>query len=337
MESKSTVVSGARPTGRLHIGNYFGSLKNWVEIQNQNKFSCYFFIADLHSLTTSYEKPSLIGENLFDVFIDFLSVGLDPAKSTLFLQSKIPQHSELYLLYSMITPVSWLERNPTVKDMIRDLDIHENVNLGLLGYPVLQASDITLYKGDFVPIGKDQLPHLEITREIVRRFNTLYGNVFPEPQEMLTDNPYLIGLDGKKMSKSLGNTIHVTANAEEVWGAVKNAITDPGRVYRKDPGHPEICNVYKYYKVFSPETLPSLKADCESGVIGCIDCKKKLSAIITDYLLPFYEKKMQLTSSNDSKNNVKDYLIEGTLKAKKVAEATMQEIMEIFHFEVKNG
>lgn len=331
------MVSGARPTGRLHIGNYFGSLKNWVRIQEENQFDCYFFIADLHSLTTAYQDPVSVGNNLLPVFVDLLSIGLDPEKSILFLQSAIPQHSELYLLYSMITPVSWLERNPTVKDMVRDLEISENVNLGLLGYPVLQASDITLYKGDFVPIGKDQLPHLEITREIVRRFNSLYGPVFPEPQELLTDNPYLIGLDGRKMSKSLGNTIHLTASAEEVWESVKNAVTDPGRVYRKDPGHPEICNVYKYYQVFSPEMLPSLKEDCEKATIGCMDCKKKLSALIANYLKPFYEKKISLTSSESSMDLVHDYLREGCKKASTKAIATMQEIKNIFHFEVKHG
>jgi tryptophanyl-tRNA synthetase len=333
---KLRVVSGARPTGRLHIGNYFGSLKNWVRIQNENQYDCYFFIADWHSLTTAYENPSLVGDNLFSVFVDMLSVGLDPEKSTLFLQSLIPQHSELFLIYSMITPVSWLERNPTVKEMIRDLDIHENVNLGLLAYPVLQASDITLYKGNFVPIGKDQLPHLEITREIVRRFNTFYGNVFPEPMELLTDNPYLIGLDGRKMSKSLGNTIPITSNTEEIWEIVKNAVTDPGRVYRKDPGHPEICNVYKYYQVFAPESLGDLKTNCENASIGCMDCKKKLSSTISSYLLPFYEKKMQLTSSEQSKKQVREYLIEGSEKAKKIAISTIQEIKDIFHFEVKN-
>jgi tryptophanyl-tRNA synthetase len=236
----------------------------------------------------------------------------------------------------MITPVSWLERNPTVKDMIRDLGIHENVNLGLLAYPVLQASDITLYKGNFVPIGKDQLPHLEITREIVRRFNSFYGNVFPEPQELLTDNPYLIGLDGRKMSKSLGNTIPITASSTEIWEIVKNAVTDPGRVYRKDPGHPEICNVFKYYQVFAPNDLAELKTDCENAMIGCMDCKKKLSSTISDYLAPFYEKKMQLTSTEESKKQVRDCLISGSEKAKKIAFSTIQEIKDIFHFEVKN-
>jgi tryptophanyl-tRNA synthetase len=331
---KLKVVSGARPTGRLHIGNYFGSLKNWVCIQNENKFDCFFFIADWHSLTTAYENPAQVGDNLFPVFVDMLSVGLDPTRSTLFLQSCIPQHSELFLIYSMITPVSWLERNPTVKDMVRDLGIHENVNLGLLGYPVLQASDITLYKGNFVPIGKDQLPHLEITREIVRRFNALYGNVFPEPQELLTDNPYLIGLDGRKMSKSLGNTIPVTASEEEIWGAVKNAVTDPERVYRKDPGHPQICNVYKYFQVFFPEYLPSLREECEKAVIGCMDCKKKLAQTITQHLLPFYEKKLTLTASEATKQRVREQLFEGSVRASVIAKETMKEIKDIFHFEV---
>lgn len=186
MSQLKRVVSGARPTGRLHMGNYFGSLKNWVQIQNSRQYDCYFFVADLHSLTTAYENPKDVGNRLFDMYCEMLAIGLDPEKSILFFQSQIPQHSELFLFFSMITPISWLERNPTVKDMIRDLDLKDNVNFGLIGYPVLQASDIALYKGDFVPIGKDQLPHLEITREIVRRFNYLYGETFPEPKELLT-------------------------------------------------------------------------------------------------------------------------------------------------------
>jgi len=334
MSQLKRVVSGARPTGRLHMGNYFGSLKNWVQIQNSCQHDCYFFIADLHSLTTAYENPKDVGNRLFDMYCEMLAIGLDPEKSILFFQSQIPQHSELFLFFSMITPISWLERNPTVKDMIRDLDLKDNVNFGLIGYPVLQASDIALYKGDFVPIGKDQLPHLEITREIVRRFNYLYGETFPEPKELLTDIPVLAGLDGKKMSKSLENTIYLTATEEEIDICVKKAVTDPGRVYRQDKGHPAICNVYKYHALFSPDRQEELKVACQEATIGCAECKKNLKLILNQFITPFREKKDSLINSPETKNRLMEQLRISQQKAQEEALRVITEVKQLFHFEV---
>lgn len=334
MNRKSRVVSGARPTGRLHLGNYFGSLKNWVRVQNTNQYDCFFFIADLHSLTTAYEKAAETGERLLDMYCEMLAIGLNPEQSTIFIQSQIPQHSELFLYFSMITPISWLERNPTVKDMIRDYDLKDNVNFGLIGYPVLQASDIALYKGEYVPVGKDQLPHLEITREIVRRFNNLYGNVFPEPKELLTDTPCLSGLDGKKMSKSLGNTIYLTSSEEEIENSVKMAVTDPARVYRKDKGHPEVCNVYKYHILFTPEKGEELNTACREATIGCSECKNQLKNTLNQFLGPFREKKYDLLATSNKKANLLDLLMENQKKAQKEALSVIDEIKHLFHFEV---
>lgn len=334
MSQLKRVVSGARPTGRLHIGNYFGALKNWVQIQNAHQYDCYFFIADLHSLTTAYENPQEVGDRLWNIYTEMLSIGLDPNQSVIFFQSQIPQHAELFLFFSMITPISWLERNPTVKDMIRDYDLKDNVNFGLIGYPVLQASDIALYKGDFVPIGKDQLPHLEITREIVRRFNYLYGETFPEPKELLADIPCLSGLDGKKMSKSLGNTIYLTATEEEIENCVKQAVTDPGRVYRQDKGNPEICNVYKYHFLFEPQKQEELSQACKEATIGCAECKKNLKQVLNQFIAPFREKKSSFNASSGIKKQMLDQLRLNQEKAQKIALTVIQEVKSKFHFEV---
>lgn len=327
------VVSGVRPTGRLHLGNYVGTLQNWVKLQNSPEYDCYFFVADWHSLTTGYERANEIGSNLMNVFMDLLAIGIDPDKAVLFLQSSVPGHSELFLIYSMITPMGWLERNPTVKEMVRDYDLKEQVNFGLLGYPVLQAADITLYKGEYVPIGKDQLPHLELTREIVRRFQNLYGNVFPEPQELLTEHPVLKGLDGRRMSKTLGNTIPVISSKEEVWEAVKNAVTDPARVYKNDPGHPEICNVYHYFQSFFQKEAKEfcISEACSKGAIGCMDCKRKLSELLSTMLDPFYQKKQTLLSDV---SKVREVILEGNKKANGVAQQTIDEIKTMFQFTV---
>ncbi len=328
------IVSGVRPTGRLHLGNYVGTLKNWVKLQNEEEYECFFFVADWHSLTTGFEHAEQVGCNLFNVFYDLMAIGLDPERSALFLQSAISGHSELFLIYSMITPMGWLERNPTVKEMVRDYDIKEHINYGLIGYPVLQAADITLYKGEYVPIGKDQLPHLELTREIVRRFNHLYGSIFPEPKELLTDFPVLKALDGRRMSKTLGNAIPVVASEQEIWSAVKSAVTDPSRVYRNDPGHPDICNVYHYFEVFFKNEARSmdLQESCIKGAIGCMDCKKKLSALLNGMLLPFYERKQLLMQEPEK---VKEMIETCNTKADRIARKTIQEIKEKFGFKVE--
>jgi len=331
VDEKKIVVSGVRPTGRLHLGNYIGTLKNWVNLQNTSKYKCYYFVADLHSLTTSYRDPKVVGDSLLDIFMELMAIGIDPSKSTLFLQSAIKEHCELFVLFSMVTPVSWLERNPTVKEMIRDYDIKENVNFGLLGYPVLQAADITLYKGNYVPIGKDQLPHLELTREIVRRFNSIYGYFFPEPEALLTDIPYLPGLDGRKMSKSIGNTISITASENEIWNAVKNAVTDPARVYKTDKGHPEICNVFKYYEVFDKDRVSEIKKNCEEANIGCTDCKKMLTQVLSDIIKPIRERKLEIIEKERKEGFVKNIIISGTKEAELAAKETINEIMDRFH------
>jgi tryptophanyl-tRNA synthetase len=327
------VVSGVRPTGRLHLGNYVGTLQNWVKLQNTPEYDCFFFVADWHSLTTGYEHANEIGSKIMNVFMDLLAIGLDPEKATLFLQSSVPGHSELFLIFSMITPMGWLERNPTVKEMVRDYDLKEQVNLGLLGYPVLQAADITLYKGEYVPIGKDQLPHLELSREIVRKFQYLYGNIFPEPKELLTDHPVLKGLDGKRMSKTLGNTIPVISSKDEIWEAVKNAITDPARVYKTDPGHPEICNVYHYYTTFFQKEANEamLSEECSKGAIGCMDCKRKLTDLLSKMLDPFYQKKQCLLNEPA---RVRDLIREGNEKANLISQQTIDEVKTLFQFTV---
>ncbi|MCK5848344.1 MAG: tryptophan--tRNA ligase [Caldisericia bacterium] len=330
------IVSGVRTTGRLHLGNYLGSLKNWVDIQNEKKFECFWFLANYHALTTGFEKPQLAGDFLFPLYADLMAIGLDPDESTIFIQSDIPGHSELFLIFSMITPLGWVERNPTVKDMIRDYDVKSNVTYGLLGYPVLQAADIALYKGDMVPVGKDQLPHLELSREVVRRFNNLYGNFFPEPQSKLTDVPLLNGLDGKKMSKSLNNTIYLTSSEEEIEKAVKSAITDPGRVYRKDPGTPEVCNIFSYYKIFAPEHVEEIRKECETAGIGCSQCKKRMMGILSGIISPFREKKEELINTKAGKDRIYTSIFEGRKKAQEVASNTINEIKDIFHFEVKH-
>jgi tryptophanyl-tRNA synthetase len=334
--SAKRIVSGARTTGRLHIGNYLGSLQNWVQIQNENTYDCFWFLANYHALTTDYEDPQRAGDHLIELYADLLSIGLDPKKSTIFIQSDIPGHAELFLIFSMITPIGWVERNPTVKEMIRDYDLKANVTHGLLGYPILQAADIALYKGDFVPVGKDQLPHLEISREIVRRFNNLYGNVFPEPKEKLTEVPLLKGLDGKKMSKSLQNTIFLTASEKEIESAVKSAVTDPGRVYRTDPGNPEICNVFSYYQILDPNSVEEIAKECKSAAIGCSQCKKRMMKVLNDFVSPIREKKDDLMNTPQGKAMILDSIEKGRTKAQTVANQTIQEIKEIFHFEVKH-
>jgi tryptophanyl-tRNA synthetase len=333
---KKRIVSGARTTGRLHIGNYLGSLKNWVQIQNENTYDCFWFLANYHALTTDYANPQNAGDQLIELYADLLAIGLDPDRSTIFIQSDVPGHAELFLIFSMITPIGWVERNPTVKEMIHDYDLKTNVTHGLLGYPILQAADIALYKGHFVPVGKDQLPHLELSREIVRRFNHLYGEFFPEPQEKLTEVPLLKGLDGKKMSKSLRNTIFLTATEKEIEIAVKSAITDPGRVYRTDPGKPEICNVFSYYQILDPLSVEEIREGCKSASLGCVQCKKHMMKVLNDFIAPIRDKKNDLMNTPEGRSTIQYSIQNGKAKAQMVAKQTIQEIKELFHFEVKH-
>jgi tryptophanyl-tRNA synthetase len=324
---RKRVLSGMRPSGKLHLGHYIGVLRNWKKLQEEN--DCFFFAADWHALTTEYDNTSIIRESVDDMIIDWMASGIDPAKATLFTQSHVPEHAELHLLLSMITPLSWLERNPTYKEQLREITQRDLQTYGFLGYPVLQAADILMYDASLVPVGIDQLPHLELTREIARRFNFLYRETFVIPDPHLTDTPKLMGLDNRKMSKSYGNAILLSDTAEEVWAKVKPMVTDPARVRRSDPGTPEICNVYSYHKIFSDEeTIAKAAHGCRTAGIGCIECKKWMYEGMEKALKPIREERKRIVESGVS---IRDVLDEGTEKAKKVAAAKMSEVRDAVH------
>jgi tryptophanyl-tRNA synthetase len=317
-----------RSTGKLHLGNYVGALENWVRMQE--KYDCFFFIADWHALTTDYADTSRIKENSVEVLLDWLAAGLDPDKCVMFIQSHIPAHAELHLLFSMITPLGWLERVPTYKeqrDNIKDKDL---ATYGFLGYPVLQSADILLYKGDFVPVGEDQVAHVELTREIARRFNGFYkgkfGDVFPEPQALLTPTPKLPGTDGRKMSKSYGNTIMLTDPESVVRQKLKTMVTDPARVRRTDPGNPDLCPVGDLHKIFSDQaTMAKVNEGCRSAGIGCIECKGWAADALVKVLNPMQERRKKY---EDNPRLAWDILEVGTARAASVAGATMDEVRE---------
>ncbi|MEA2021424.1 MAG: tryptophan--tRNA ligase, partial [Candidatus Caldatribacteriota bacterium] len=288
---KGIIFSGMRPTGRLHLGNYLGALENWVKLQNEYK--CFFGVVDYHALTTGYNKTEELKENIKEMLIDWFSAGIDPEKSTILIQSYVPEHAELHLLFSMITPLPWLERNPVLKEQVRDLDLKENINYGLLGYPVLMASDILIYKSNAVPVGEDQEHHVELAREIARRFNGLYKKIFPLPQVKLTEIPRVPGIDGKRMSKSLGNTIYMSDSPENINIKARSMITDPQKIKLKDPGHPDICSVYSYHLIFNKVQSDEIHTDCKSGKLGCVKCKKILAKTLIDKFENFREKRNQ--------------------------------------------
>ncbi len=312
-----------RPTGKLHLGHLVGALENWVALQNE--FDNFHLIADYHALTTNVDTRELY-RNSIDMVIDWLAAGIDPAKSPIFRQSQIKEHSELHLILSMLVTTARLERNPTLKDQVRDLNI-ETMSYGHLGYPVLQASDILLYKGNIVPVGEDQVPHVEITREIARRFNNQYGNVFPEPEPRLTKFARLPGLDGnQKMSKSTGNTVLLSDSPDEIKKKLKTAVTDPEKIRKGDPGHPDICLVFTYHQKFNATEIPEIRRDCESGALGCVDCKNNCAEKIALALAPIRNKRMYYESHLDE---VKDILEDGEARAKKVARETMGEVHSV--------
>jgi len=291
--SRQFVVSGLRPTGRVHLGNYFGAVRNWVELQD--RYPCYFFVADWHALTSDYADPSKIRQATFDAIADWLAAGLDPDKSTIFLQSEVKEHAELHLLLSMITPLPWLERVPTFKSQQQELADRDLNTYGFLGYPLLQTADVIIYRAAFVPVGEDQASHLELSREIVRRFNHFYGPVFPEPQPLFTATPTVPGLDGRKMSKSYGNTIPLTAGPDEMRALVMTMFTDPNRIRRSDPGNPDICNLFQFHKLFSdPATIARVDRQCRAAQIGCVDDKKLLAEIIVEQLEPMRARREQI-------------------------------------------
>jgi len=319
---KKRILSGIRPTGKLHLGNLLGAVENWKKYQSEDAF---FMIADWHALTTEYESHSEIRNNVIEIAIDLLASGIDPNKCTLFVQSQVKEHAELALMLSMITPLSWLERNPTYKDQIEELKGRELHTHGFLGYPVLQAADILLYKADRVPVGEDQLPHLELTREIARRFNHLYGKVFPEPEAILTSVPKLPGLDGRKMSKSYNNCIYLADSPDEVKKKVMSMMTDPARKRRYDKGNPEVCPVFYYDKVFNPSVVPEVEAGCRSAELGCVEDKEMLVEAMLKFLGPIYEKRKSLEGN---KKKVEEILAEGTKRARATAEKTLAEAKE---------
>lgn len=310
-----------RPTGKLHLGHLVGALENWVALQHD--FNNYHLIADYHALTTNLDSSGIY-QNSIDMVIDWLAAGIDSSKSPIFRQSQIKEHTELHLIFSMLITAARLERNPAVKDQVRDLNI-ENISYGHLGYPVLQAADILLYKGDLVPVGEDQVPHVEISRELARRFNNQYGNVFPEPEPKLTKFARLPGLDGidKKMSKSSGNTILLSDSPDEIKKRMRTAVTDPLKVRKNDPGRPEVCLVFTYHRKFNAVETQEVDRDCRSGALGCVDCKMRIAARIADVLAPFREKRAHYESHL---NEVKDTLVEGETKARSRAQATMSEV-----------
>lgn len=318
---KGTILSGMRPTGALHLGNYFGALENWVKLQDE--YNCFFFIADWHALTTGYEDTSKLKANIDDIVIDWLSSGLDPEKCVMFLQSAVKEHAELHLLFSMSTPLSWLFRNPTYKDQLSQMKDKNITTLGFLGYPCLQAADILLYKADVVPVGEDQVPHVEITREIARKFNFLFGEVFPEPASKLTKAKVLPGTDGRKMSKSYGNTVALSDDPETVRKKVMSMITDPARIRKDDPGHPEVCAVFAFHKVFNEDELPEIECNCKAGTIGCVQCKKNLATKVSAMLTPIYEKRQEIIQKPGF---IREVIENGNEKARVIAQKTMEDV-----------
>jgi tryptophanyl-tRNA synthetase len=316
------ILSGMRPTGPLHLGNYMGALDNWVRLQDQHE--CFFCVVDWHSLTTDYAQPGSIRENILEVATDWLAAGLDPAKSTLFIQSLVPEHAELHLLLSMITPIPWLERVPTYKEQQQQLTEKDLSTYGFLGYPLLQTADIVIYKANLVPVGEDQVPHIELAREVVRRFNHLYGEVLVEPQNLLTAVPRIPGTDGRKMSKSYGNAVYLKDSPDEVRKKLKPMITDPARVKRTDPGTPEKCPVFDLHKAFSPQATQDWAAEgCRTAGIGCLDCKGKLIEHLLAKLEGIHARRPEFASRPDT---VWDILREGSKKARAVAQATMEDV-----------
>jgi tryptophanyl-tRNA synthetase len=325
---KNRILSGMRPTGRLHLGNYT-VVENWVNLQG--KYENFHMVADWHMLTTKFEDLSQLKANSMNMVIDWVSAGIDPEKSPIFVQSHVKEHAELHLLLSMLVTTARLERNPTVKEQVRDLGLEDRISYGLLGYPVLQAADILLYRADTVPVGEDQLPHIEISREIARRFNYVYGvDVFPEPKGIVTAFGRLPGLDGNRMSKSAGNTIEMSESVEDIGKKVMRAVTDPQKIRRNDPGHPEVCTVFTYHKKYNPTEVPEIEPECKSGALGCVACKRNLAAKLADYLAPIREKRGYYEAHTDE---IHDIISDGDKRASKEAEETMSVVRDAMNLD----
>ena len=322
--SKGRVFSGMQPSGRFHLGNYMGALENWVRLQND--YDCIYSIVDLHALTSGYADTSMLQENIKQMAIDWLSAGLDPEKNIIFCQSHVKEHAELMLLLGMNTPLSWLERVPTYKDKIANITQTDMHTYGFLGYPVLMTADIVLYKAEYIPVGEDQAPHLELAREMVRRFHQLYHcEIFPEPKALYTAAKVLPGLDGRKMSKSYGNTIPFGAPPEELTKKVKSMVTDPARIHKTDPGHPDICTVYQFQKLFNAAEVDDICESCKAGTIGCMQCKKALAAKMKELLAPIHERRKELEAKPEY---IREVLAYGAERAQKIASKNMEEIKQ---------
>lgn len=321
---KQRIVSGMRPTGRIHLGHIHGALLNWKHLQE--RYQCFYFIADWHALTSEYAQTEIIGHSTYDIIIDWIAIGLDPEVSTFFIQSQIKEHAELHLIYSMITPLPWLERNPTYKEQLRELTQRDVYTYGFLGYPVLQAADILMYKANGVPVGEDQAPHVELTREIARRFNHLYGEVFPVPELLLTPTSKLLGIDRRKMSKSYGNAIYLSDSEEEIGRKVSRMITDPQRARRSDPGNPDVCNVFSYHQIYTgAEVVQRIDGECRTAGIGCVECKKLMAHSLIEALRPAKAKREELVADLP---RVRAIVEAGNERARSVARQTMAEVRE---------
>ena len=325
---QGVIFSGMRPTGLLHLGNYIGALQNWVALQDN--YDCIYCAVDIHALTTveSRTDTEQIQSNVEDMILDWLAAGIDPERSIVFVQSQVPEVMTLHTLLSMVTPLGWLTRVPTFKEKVRQMDeTEETVNYGLVGYPVLQTADIILYKADTVPVGRDQVPHIELSREIARRFNNFFGDTFPEPQAKLTESPLLVGLDGQaKMSKTLDNHLDLAANPDETTKRVMTAFTDPQRTTRNIPGRPEVCNVYSLHQMFStPSAVSTVYSECTTAARGCVDCKRQLAGSINEFLEPMRERRREFESRP---GYVREILDEGGKRARAIATRTMEEVYE---------
>jgi tryptophanyl-tRNA synthetase len=325
-ERRTRVLTGYRPTGPLHVGHWFGNIRNMLALQDEHE--AFFFVADWHSLTTDYDRTEALPDNVRGLLLDWLAAGIDPARATIYRQSDIPEIAEMTLLLGMLTPLGWLERVPTFKERLRDLAERDIANFGLLGYPILQTVDITIVRGELVPVGEDQLPHIEFSREIVRRFNRLYGDVLVEPKELLSEAPSIPGSDGRKMSKSLDNAIGVRDDEEQIRAKVRSFITDPQKVRKNDPGRPEICPVFTLHRLFSPDILAWTEENCRSGALGCVECKGNLADRIVEYYRPFRERRAELEATPDVVDRT---LAEGAARARPVAQATIAAVREAMH------
>jgi len=323
---KKRILSGMRPTGSLHLGHLVGALNNWVKLQDA--YQCYYMIADWHALMSEYENPKGLKDGSIEMARDFVASGLDPEKSVIFVQSHVPEHLELSMIYSCLTPLALVERVPTYKEQLREITGRDLTTYGFLGYPVLQAADIAVYKANAVPVGIDQIPHLELTREIIRRFNNIYKkNIFPEPEAILTKTPKLLGLDNRKMSKSYGNAIALSDSPEVIGKKVSSMITDAERIKLSDKGHPDICNVFSYYATFTtPEVVNDVRDWCQGAKKGCTECKKNLAGILVDCLEPVRQKRAKLTDSK-----VKEIIDDGSRRARKAAGETMEEVKKLIN------